>query len=866
MSHLLRATVGMMLVRVFLATRIALVDPAPGAELEDVDMSSLYGTCPKQNAVCVAIRMRNPKASDDCKVNCDADSVATRGVNLQPGVDTAFKDGCANCVAVDTQVGGKDATRHWAFDVIFPYDKITSKPISNGDVFTTVVSPTIEQAFGCAEPAGSCKSSAFFAYGASGSGKTYTMGFEPKNKDGMLQLSVKQIFNTLDRLKEQSSSLAGQSVYMAFFEIYGNDAGGSRVFDLFQKKRTSGEKGSQSQVMTGLVFKKVQSPEAAIQAFEKGNDLRRTAGTGMNAVSSRSHAVVQFFLSDKDISGISEKIRNGDSQRSRLLTMLTEATQVMFVDLAGSEPATKWEDATRQGEGKVINTGLTALRGCIAAAADPKQVCSSRADMLTEMLKNLFSKGKDGKAKAFTRMIATVNPSADPLQIEHTKSSMNYASTVKSIKIAAPKGNKAASMVKQMPEQIIAELRGQVAALGNRNEQLGADLKKCKEQNKSFDFTKSLSALNTSGVSNPAVEMVLSNSLQECEQQAEELGAELQISSSNLAAEKEVLKESVEQARDELQVKEEEINFCNAMLGESSTAEKLAKEQLTDARQREFALRAELEDVKYELKMLKEQALAAAADAEAVDQEKAAALVITRQARKRLELKEKQASICAQLKILQEVISYFDGGIGLEETLQQILEIDQQQEKRAQVIQDLQKEKLKGAQVNFMAWVGQKVADLSGYGNAMGPLQQRLMELDTAISLLQKATTDDDATRMTLQQTGEIKMKAYRKYLKEQIVNVEALKGASSQMLIDLLSEIHDEIRRAQKHLEMGLLNVAYELKSIENQAKSGLCLIRENYLFTAHGTCSEMMKEVASCNYFMEIDDDNKIRPRKVY
>jgi len=846
-----RVVIGL-LAREVLASRVLARSGLDGAEVEpgdimEADLGDLYGSCPTDNAVCVAIRMRNPKASEDCEVNCD--TVATSGGNVVAGKDPKFPSGCANCVAVDTRVGGKPATKHWAFDVIYPYDGVTEKAVANGDVFSTMVAPTVEQAFGCAQQGGACKSSAFFAYGASGSGKTFTMGFEPAAKDGVLQLAIDQMFNTLTQLKESASSLGNQGVYMAFYEIYGNNAAGSRVFDLLAKSRTNGEKGSQSQVLTGLKFVKVDSPAAALKTFKKGNHLRRVAGTGMNAVSSRSHAVVQFFISDNDISGVAEKIANGDAKKARLLTMLLESTQIMFVDLAGSEPAAKWEDATRQGEGKVINQGLSSLGQCIAAAADPKKACSTRSDMLTEMLKNLFSKGKDGKAKAFTRMIAAVNPSADPLQIEHTKSTMEYASAVKNIKIAAPKGNKANALVKQLPEQIIAELRAQVGALGSRNGQLTGDLKKCKEEQEAAGGLAE--TVNVSDVSsNPVAEKIFTKSLKECEVQVEVLGENLQITSANLAAEKETLKVAMEDAQDELQSKEEENDFCTTMLGEKTASELLGKQQLHDFMLKELALLERVEELEEELQTMKEKAASAAASAEAQREESNANQVIGQEARKKLVLLKKRSRACLQLKVLHEVITHLDRDIGVDDLLDQILEIDKQNDKRATMIRTLEKQRTNGngARVNFMAWLGQKVADLSGE-TEIGPLQQRLMELDTAIGLLDDAKNQSEMERITFQKTAQVKLEEYQRYFQEQKQAVlQGTLDPSDLLFIQTLDELVSMIQRSLVNLELGHTNVAYELRGINDQAKSTLCFVRQRYLTTAGNSCPEVNQEVASC------------------
>jgi len=228
---------------------------------------------------------------------------------LGPGQDEKFPSGCGRCVEMDERSG----QQHWAYDVVFPYDDTTEETAPNADVYNGLVKPMLSKAFGCEKPGGACQSAAFFAYGASGSGKSFTMGFEKDKKDGMLQLGSQQMFESLERLQGLGHPLGNQKVYMAFYELYGAESAGSRVFDLLGKGKTKGlgTRGSQTEVLLKLSFKHVGSLEKMIEVFNNGNRKRAVGGTGMNAVSSRSHAVVQFFLSKEPIDVLSKELLDG---------------------------------------------------------------------------------------------------------------------------------------------------------------------------------------------------------------------------------------------------------------------------------------------------------------------------------------------------------------------------------------------------------------------------------------------------------------------------------------------------------------------------------------------------------------------------
>lgn len=294
----------------------------------ETDYGALYGKCPENNAVCVVIRMRNPKASADCSQSCE--DIASRvTTQLKPGVDANFPEGCGRCMAVDTQVGARDVTKHWAFDVIFPYDELSQEAISNSDVFHTVVEPTVDEAFGRkrkGDEIGACKSAALFAYGASGSGKSFTMGFEPGKTDGLLQLGVDRMFENLKMLKAKGHTLGNQQVYMAYYEIYRG-----QVYDLFAKKR-HGAKGSYNEVMTGMIFEEVDSLDTMMEVFARGNANRAVGSTGMNAVSSRSHAICQLVISDQPLSDMAKKISAGQKNlRMKLLKSMSKADRKSVV-------------------------------------------------------------------------------------------------------------------------------------------------------------------------------------------------------------------------------------------------------------------------------------------------------------------------------------------------------------------------------------------------------------------------------------------------------------------------------------------------------------------------------------------------------
>jgi len=136
--------------------------------------------------------------------------------------------------------------------------------------------------------------------------------------------------------------------------------------------------------------------------------------TEANATSSRSHAVLQINVAQKD--------RNADINEPH--TMATFS----IIDLAGSERASATKNrGERLIEGANINRSLLALGSCINALCDPRKGnhIPYRNSKLTRLLK--FSLGGNCK----TVMIVCVSPSS--AHFDETQNTLRYANRAKNI-------------------------------------------------------------------------------------------------------------------------------------------------------------------------------------------------------------------------------------------------------------------------------------------------------------------------------------------------------------------------------------------------------------------------------------------------
>ncbi len=131
-----------------------------------------------------------------------------------------------------------------------------------------------------------------FAYGQTGTGKTYTMeGFKYSNTDpsrGIIPRSVEEIF---DYIQSDVSDSIKFMVRASYLQIYNET-----ISDLLKTERSSltireDPKNKKGIFVEGLSEWAVRSPAEIYSLMQRGQQARVQASTRMNDVSSRSHAV-----------------------------------------------------------------------------------------------------------------------------------------------------------------------------------------------------------------------------------------------------------------------------------------------------------------------------------------------------------------------------------------------------------------------------------------------------------------------------------------------------------------------------------------------------------------------------------------------
>ena len=339
-----------------------------------------------------------------------------------------------NVIDPDDKMGGIDYLRlDRTKDKSFAFDHVFDETMTQQQVFDGTAARVINDVLAGAN-------ACVFAYGATGSGKTFTMMGQPE-APGVVLLTMDALFERAALDEEHSLSVSVQYV-----EIY-NEA----IQDLFEPTNSDldvREAPGKGTFVAGASRVTVGSRAELEALIYKGNLYRTTESTNVNEVSSRSHAVLQLIVESK------ERFEERPATRVGKLSM---------IDLAGSERAAKTGNAgKRLTEGANINRSLLALANCINALADKTKRLGHvpyRDSKLTRLLKDSLG----GHCK--TVMITNVSPASD--QFDETLNSLKYANRAKNIRTKemtitvqrAPPAAEQLQLVRELRQSLVGGLQ-----------------------------------------------------------------------------------------------------------------------------------------------------------------------------------------------------------------------------------------------------------------------------------------------------------------------------------------------------------------------------------------------------------------------
>lgn len=231
-------------------------------------------------------------------------------------------------------------------------------------------------------------------YGATGSGKTFTMSGPPKDSGsdatGILQWVSRRIF---EYIRDRSSRGQVFSVEASYLEIHPVDGGQEELIDLLaaQGKELVVKQdplSSNSFACDGLQRVGIRTPDEMCEVLSKGQQKRAFLETSRNYHSSSSHCLLQLSvecLSESE-SGQEPTVRRG---------------KLLLADLAGSE-------SSRRSQAVGVDRVFASLSGVVHNGGSALSE-AYRESSLTMLLHDCLG----GSARAL--LVATVSPEVEGL-------------------------------------------------------------------------------------------------------------------------------------------------------------------------------------------------------------------------------------------------------------------------------------------------------------------------------------------------------------------------------------------------------------------------------------------------------------------
>ncbi|KAF7557213.1 hypothetical protein G7046_g6095 [Stylonectria norvegica] len=293
----------------------------------------------------------------------------------------------------------------------YNFDRVYSQAADQNMIFDDTVKPILEEmlaGYNCT----------IFAYGQTGTGKTYTMSGDMSETLGMLSDEAGIIPRVLQHLfRKLELDDAESTVKCSFIELYNEELKDLLSVDESIKLKIyddTSRRGHSSTIVQGMGEKHIKNAAEGVKVLQEGSLKRQVAATKCNDLSSRSHTVFT----------ISTYVRKPNEHG---VDALVSAGKLNLVDLAGSENIQRsGAENKRAAEAGLINKSLLTLGRVINALVDKGAHIPYRESKLTRLLQDSLG----GRTK--TCIIATISPAKTNL--EETISTLDYAFRAKNIR------------------------------------------------------------------------------------------------------------------------------------------------------------------------------------------------------------------------------------------------------------------------------------------------------------------------------------------------------------------------------------------------------------------------------------------------
>ncbi|KAF5856194.1 kinesin motor protein cin8 [Aspergillus alliaceus] len=324
----------------------------------------------------------------------------------------------------------------------YTFDKVFSAAADQIAVYEDVVLPIVNEmlaGYNCT----------VFAYGQTGTGKTYTMSGDMTDTLGILSdnagIIPRALYSLFHKLEETEST-----VKCSFIELYNEELRDLLSAEENQKLKIfdNESKKGQSTLVQGIEETYIDSASTGIKLLQHGSHKRQVAATKCNDLSSRSHTIFTITVHTKRTTDAGEEY--------------VSSGKLNLVDLAGSENIQRsGAENKRATEAGLINKSLLTLGRVINALVDKSPHIPYRESKLTRLLQDSLG----GRTK--TCIIATVSPSRS--NMEETISTLDYAFRAKNIRNKPQINFTSKHKLLQEFAFEIEKLKGELIATRHRN-------------------------------------------------------------------------------------------------------------------------------------------------------------------------------------------------------------------------------------------------------------------------------------------------------------------------------------------------------------------------------------------------------------
>ncbi|KAL6552106.1 Kinesin-like protein KIN-14R [Orobanche gracilis] len=305
---------------------------------------------------------------------------------------------CASVVDFDTAKDGElGILSNGSMKKTFKFDRVYTPKDDQVDVFADAAPMVISVLDGY--------NVCIFAYGQTGTGKTFTMEGTEANR-GVNYRTLEELF----RIASERAEYYTYSISVSVLEVYNE-----QIRDLLavetSKKLEIKQASEGFHHIPGIVEAKVENTRQVWNVLQAGSSARAVGSNNVNEHSSRSHCMLCIMVR-------ANNLVTGECTRSKL----------WLVDLAGSERLAKTDvQGDRLKEAQNINRSLSALGDVISALANKSSHIPYRNSKLTHLLQD--SLGGDSK----TLMFVQISPSDQ--DVSETLSSLNFATRVRGVEL-----------------------------------------------------------------------------------------------------------------------------------------------------------------------------------------------------------------------------------------------------------------------------------------------------------------------------------------------------------------------------------------------------------------------------------------------